>query len=111
MPAAASPWRAEVVAGASLAGGLRRPPSPFEPCRPRGQVRQRRLDWADLLRRVYLVDVLSYARCGGRRVVLASITNPEAIEAILTHLRLRPRPPPAREDLPPRSLQAASQVR
>ena len=46
-----------------------------------------RLDWATLLRRVYFDDVLA-CPCGGRRRILADITEPSAIAAILDHLGL-----------------------
>ncbi len=52
-----------------------------------------RLDWASLLRRVYLEDVLA-CPCGGRRRVLADILEREAIDAILAHLGLPTEPPP-----------------
>jgi hypothetical protein len=52
-----------------------------------------RLDWASLLRRVYLVDVLA-CPCGGRRRILADITEPDVVAAILVHLGLPTEPPP-----------------
>ena len=51
-----------------------------------------RIDWATLLRRIYLTDVLA-CPCGGRRHVVAEITDPDAIVAILTELGLDPAPP------------------
>jgi hypothetical protein len=51
--------------------------------RPRG----RRLDWANLLRRVYLAEVLACA-CGGTRRVIASIEEGPAARKILQHLGL-----------------------
>ena len=47
-----------------------------------------RLDWAAALRRVYGVDVLQCARCGGRLVILAFIEKASAVTAILEHLGL-----------------------
>jgi len=52
-----------------------------------------RIDWASLLRRVYLVDVLS-CPCGGRRRIVADISEREAIVAILSHLGIPTEPPP-----------------
>jgi hypothetical protein len=52
-----------------------------------------RIDWASLLRRVYLQDVLA-CPCGGRRAILADITEPEVVVAILSHLNLPTEPPP-----------------
>jgi hypothetical protein len=62
-------------------------------------VRQRRLDWASLLRRTFKFDVLSCSRCGGRLEVLAAINDPEGVQKILRHLDLPtegPRCAPAR---------------
>ena len=46
-----------------------------------------RFDWARLLRRVYLEDVLA-CPCGGRRRVIADLHDPEVVTAILVHLGL-----------------------
>ena len=51
-----------------------------------------RIDWATLLRRIYLDDVLA-CRCGARRYGVAEINDREAIVAILNHLGLDPDPP------------------
>jgi hypothetical protein len=51
-----------------------------------------RIDWASLLRRIYLDDVLA-CPCGGRRYVVADINERDAVVAILTHLGLDPDPP------------------
>jgi hypothetical protein len=40
------------------------------------------VDWAVLLKRVFAVDVLRCARCGGKRVVI-EVVEPEAVEKIL----------------------------
>jgi hypothetical protein len=58
--------------------------------------------WADLLKRVFMVDLLKCTHCGGRRWVLGAVTDPEAAARILEHLgldsvapdRLRARGPP-----------------
>jgi len=52
-----------------------------------------RIDWASLLRRVYLEDVLA-CPCGGRRAIVADITEPDVVVAILSHLALPTEPPP-----------------
>ena len=52
-----------------------------------------RIDWASLLRRIHLVDVLA-CPCGGRRSVLADINDPSVVTAILAHLGLPTQPPP-----------------
>lgn len=48
----------------------------------------RRYPWAELLKRVFAVDVLSCHRCGGRREVLALITEGSVVRAILDCLGL-----------------------
>jgi hypothetical protein len=65
----------------------------------------RRLAWADLLRRVFAVDVLECPRCGGRMRLLATIHPPDATHSILECLGLPSRAPPvapvqAAADLP-----------
>jgi hypothetical protein len=52
------------------------------------------LPWAELIRRVFEVDVLECPRCGGRMRILAAIQTPAAIQAILEHLGLPSRVPP-----------------
>jgi hypothetical protein len=62
-------------------------------------LRQRRLHWAALLRRVFAIDVLRCARCQGRMTVLAAINDPGVAQKILRHLGLPtdgPRCAPAR---------------
>ena len=46
------------------------------------------------MHRVFLVDVLGCASCGGRLRILAAIHAPEAIRAILECLSLPARAPP-----------------
>jgi len=53
----------------------------------------RRYPWADLLRRVFAVDVLECPDCGGPMRILAAIHPPEATRAILECLGLPSRPP------------------
>ncbi|MCC7112027.1 MAG: transposase [Deltaproteobacteria bacterium] len=47
-----------------------------------------RLDWSAALKRVFGLDILACARCGGRLVVLAFIEKLSAVKAILDHLGL-----------------------
>jgi len=56
--------------------------------------RPRRLAWAELLRRVFAVDVLECPRCGGRMRILPAIHAPGATQAILECLGLPARAPP-----------------
>jgi hypothetical protein len=53
-----------------------------------------RVDWAELLRRTFDFDVFSCPRCGGRRRVLALLTQGSVIRRILRHLHLPELPPP-----------------
>lgn len=55
-----------------------------------------RVDWAKLLYRTYAVDVLRCGRCGGRRRVLAAITEKATAKKILAHLGLPTEPSVAR---------------
>jgi hypothetical protein len=43
----------------------------------------RRYPWAELLRRVFEIEVFVCPHCGGARRLLAAITAPEAIEKVL----------------------------
>jgi hypothetical protein len=63
-------------------------------------LRPRRLAWAELLRRVFAVDVLECPSCGGRMRLLAAIQPPDATEAILNCLELPSRAPPTSPAVP-----------
>jgi hypothetical protein len=63
------------------------------PGRERG-CRPRRYSWAELLRRVYSVDILECDRCGAHMRILCAINPPDAIRKILDCLGLPTRPPP-----------------
>jgi hypothetical protein len=79
------------TAATASAGRVAAEPSPT----PDGTtLRPRRLAWADLLRRVFAVDVLECPRCGGRMRLLAAIHPPDATQAILECLELPSRAPP-----------------
>ena len=52
-----------------------------------------RIQWCQLLRRIYLLDVLA-CPCGGRRAIVADIPASEVVVAILAHLGLPPFAPP-----------------
>ena len=49
---------------------------------------------AELMRRVFAMDVLECDRCGGRMRIIAAIHAPEAIRKILDSLGLPARAPP-----------------
>ncbi len=46
------------------------------------------MGWADLLRRVFEIDVLHCTRCGRRLRFVAAIYDPEVVRRILCHLGL-----------------------
>lgn len=50
--------------------------------------------WADLMRRVFALDVLACPRCGGRMRVVATIDDPAVIRKILAHLEMPLDEPP-----------------
>ncbi len=89
-----SKWREVVIRDRST------PPTVAGPD-PAGQsegvgfsLRQRRLSWAKRMARVFASDVLRCDQCGGRAEVIAAITQPGVIRAILKSLCLSPRAPP-----------------
>ncbi len=53
-----------------------------------------RVPWAELLQKVFAVDVLACPRCGGRLEVIAYIAEPEVAKQILDHLGLEAQAPP-----------------
>ena len=90
------PAAEEPAAPATLPPGSPAPtgPAPDAPT-PAGAPRTRsRLPWAELLLRVFREDVLAEGRCGGRRVVLAFLTERRVVKAILEHLGLPTTGPP-----------------
>ena len=59
-----------------------------------GQRRPQNCSWAELLHRVFSVDVLECPKCSGRMRILAAINPPEAIRKILDCLGIPSRAPP-----------------
>ena len=63
---------------------------------------RRRIEWADLMKRAWLTEVLVCDRCGGPRQMIASITDDELAEMMLDAMKIeqnvpemgRARPPP-----------------
>jgi hypothetical protein len=70
---------------------------------PEAPLRERYLDWASLLKRVFGDDLLTCPRCGHSGVrVIAAIDDPPIVEEILRHLNLpHERPPIAPACAPP----------
>jgi hypothetical protein len=86
-PAAA--WRDLVVPAQPKRRGA---PSP-DSASPSERQGQHRLTWAELLKRVFAIDVLVCPHCGAKRKPIALITQPEVIRKILSHLGLPTEPP------------------
>jgi hypothetical protein len=62
--------------------------------RERVRSRPRNYSWAELLHRVFSIDVLECASCGGRLRIVAAIHPPAAIRRILDCLGIPSRAPP-----------------
>ena len=84
----------ESVPAAPDPGAAARLEAPSLPASDDAGSRARRLAWAELLQRVFAVDVLECPRCRGRMRLLAAIHPPDATEAILECLQLPSRAPP-----------------
>ena len=110
-PVAPAPLGPAVAAGApAVVGGATARPAPAQPLPgdDRGRCEPDDRDagageaaptasawrWADLLRRVFALDVLACPRCGGRMRVVATIDDPAVIRKILAHLDLPVDEPP-----------------
>ena len=52
------------------------------------------IPWAELLERVFRIDVLRCERCGGRMTVLAFLTGHASVKKVLEHLGLPTTGPP-----------------
>jgi hypothetical protein len=101
--ASASAWRDLVVPKRTQvpAAHSHAAPAPHSPTAPNTSARSRssRSTWAELLRRVFAVDVLTCPHCGGPSRLIAQLTDPVVVRKILAHLGLPtepPRPAPAR---------------
>ena len=60
-----------------------------------------RMSWAQLLKRVFAINITTCPQCGGPLTILAAIEDPAVIVKILAHLGLptgAPSPAPARID-------------
>jgi hypothetical protein len=94
-----NPQRAGNAASLAAGASRSRDESPAEPDRARRSGppgNRRRLPWAELLRRVFALDVLECPPpCGGRLRILAAIHDRDAVRAILECLGLPSRAPPA----------------
>jgi len=92
----ASAWRGEVIPGLSAPltaaeEEVLEPRPAADPAKDRPV--PSRIPWAELLLRIFREDVLR-CPCGGRRKVVASITEKKIIQGILEHLGLPTTGPP-----------------
>lgn len=64
------------------------PLAALSPLSPEAKERLRRthFSWAELLRRVFAIDILLCPKCGGEMQLLAYITETKVVEKILAHL-------------------------
>ena len=90
-PGAAAPAGTAAPAGAAAPGAA----APADHLAgPDAPTRQRRLDWAVLMRRTWGIDVLDCPRCATRMTILAVIDDERAARRILEHVGLPSRAPP-----------------
>src|SRR5439155_18782541 len=61
---------------------------------PDTERKRKNYSWSELLKRVFELDILICAQCGGPARVIATIHPPEATRKILECLGLPSRPPP-----------------
>jgi hypothetical protein len=70
------------------------PPTPDEHGAAPSASAPTRLSWAQLLKRVFEIDMASCPYCGGPLTLIAAIEAPAVIAKILAHLGLPTRAPP-----------------
>ncbi|HPI40751.1 MAG TPA: transposase, partial [Pseudobdellovibrionaceae bacterium] len=54
---------------------------------------KKRMKWAQLLKRVFNIDIETCTRCGGKVKIIAAIEDPAVIKKILDHLGINSSPP------------------
>ncbi len=84
---------------ATLAGPASEAPPAFRLTSPDPSMAERpspryRVPWADLLRKVFAIEVLKCPRCAGRLELIAFISEPDVARRILDHLGLASQAPP-----------------
>ena len=72
------------------------PPAPDDARADAGARAPRRWPWAQLLHRVFAIEILVCHRCGGPRRILGAGTEPHAGRPVLAALGLAAEPPPGR---------------
>ena len=79
-------WRRR---GVVLVPAPEREPGAHEPAADWPALRARRRRWAELLRRVFQVEVETCPRCDGAMRIVAFVTEPAVVRRILAHLARR----------------------
>ena len=87
-------WRARVTAGAGNPVTETAPVPVPDPTLPVLTRRRASIHWARLLARIYEIRPLACPRCIGAMRLIAFLTEPTAIRAILSHLGEATTPPP-----------------
>ena len=94
--APAAPYRDLIVPGPRESAKARATPANCAGAHgPEAQRREntRRSTWAELLKRVFAIDVLECPHCGERRKLIAMISDGVVVRKILDHLGLPSEPP------------------
>jgi hypothetical protein len=98
-------WRSFIVPNEETVRPIGSTPAPSEsstsskakgetPAPKPAQPRLRNYTWSELMKRVFLIDVLQCEICGGAMKIIAAIHPPETTQKILVCLGLPIRPPP-----------------
>jgi len=83
-------WRAQIVPG----GQAKVPNAQQSSDADQVASPRYRMNWARLLKRVFKSDLAACPDCGGELKIIAAITQPSAINKLLTHFGLPTRAPP-----------------
>jgi hypothetical protein len=93
-----SQYRSAVTPAQRGRGAARPPVSGADPTKP-STPRHMAMSWARRLKRVFGVEIVCCARCGGQLKIIASIEEPQLIAKILSHLE-RAAPEQYQSELP-----------
>jgi hypothetical protein len=90
------PQNTAAIAPAHLGCPAKKEASKTDSAKTNGKrgIQPRNYSWAELMKRVFELDVLACPRCGGRMRVLCAINSQPAIKKILTCMGLPTRAPP-----------------
>jgi hypothetical protein len=91
--APAAEWRDLVVPSAGARSSPKHAPVSGPALTPK-VLRPTRTSWAELMKRVFAIDVLVCPHCDGTRKLIALLTDGVVVRKILAHLGLSTEPPP-----------------